>query len=75
MPVQCPFSGCRNDITMNVESVVSYFLTEEIMKDILLLRNEGEVEKIILQTLSEQAYRDWLHAHAAPYFELMAYYR
>ena len=50
---------------MNAESVVSCFLTEEIMKDILLPRNEGEVEKIILQTLSEQAYRDWLRAHAA----------
>lgn len=75
MPVRCPFSLRRDDITMNAESVVSCFLTEEIMKDILLLRNEGEVEKIILQTLSEQAYRDWLHAHAAPYFELMAYYR
>ena len=75
MPVRCPFSLRRDDITMNAESVVSCFLTEEIMKDILLPRNEGEVEKIILQTLSEQAYRDWLHAHAAPYFELMAYYR
>lgn len=75
MPVRCPFSLRRDDITMNAESVVSCFLTEEIMKDILLPRNEGEVEKIILQTLSEQAYRDWLRAHAAPYFELMAYYR
>ena len=47
---------------------------KEEIKDIVSLE-DGEIEKLILKTISEQTYRDWLHAHAAPYLELMAYYR
>ncbi len=47
---------------------------KEEIRDIVSLE-DGEIEKLILKTISEQTYRDWLHAHAAPYLELMAYYR
>ena len=38
-------------------------------------RYADSLERIIAETLSQSDYQDWLHSYAAPYLELMAYYR